>query len=252
MHDIQNLIAKMLRGDRRSLARLISLVENDAPVIIEIMELISSHLRHAFRIGITGLPGAGKSTLIEKLTKFIREDHLTVGIIAVDPSSVVTGGAVLGDRVRMQKHYLDEGVFIRSMATRGCYGGLSKAVENTVKLMDAFGKEIILIETTGVGQTETEIINIADSVVLLLMPGFGDSIQLMKAGLIEIADIIVINKADNEGADVLERQVRDELMYSSRREKSVLLTQANNNVGIKDLYQEVMKHRPNELTSRQS
>jgi LAO/AO transport system kinase len=228
------------------------LVEGDDPTVNEIMELVSTHLHNAFRIGITGLPGSGKSTLIEKLTTIIREEHLTVGIIAVDPSSILTGGAVMGDRVRMQKHYLDSGVFIRSMATRGCYGGLSKAVENTAKLMDVFGKEIILIETTGIGQTEAEIINIADSVVLLLMPGFGDSIQLMKSGLIEIADIIVINKADYEGADVLERQVRDELMYYSDREKSVIVTQAINDIGIHQLYQEIIKRRQKGLTSRPS
>ena len=234
----------MIKGDRASLARLISLIERESPEVPEIMELVTPHSQKSFRIGITGLAGAGKSTLIDKLVTLYRKNGSTVGVIAVDPSSPITGGAVLGDRIRMQQHYLDRDVFIRSMATRGCYGGLCKAIDNAVKLVEAYRRDILFIETTGVGQTETDISRLADTVVLILVPGFGDSIQLMKAGLIEIADIVVINKADREGADILANQVRDELSYSSKnKEQSVLLAEASNDIGIEDLYQEIEKRR---------
>ncbi|MBN1189629.1 MAG: methylmalonyl Co-A mutase-associated GTPase MeaB [Dehalococcoidales bacterium] len=234
----------MNKGDNSSLAQLISLIENEIPEVTEIMGLVSPPASKAHVIGITGLAGAGKSTLIDKLIACYRRQGLTIGVIAIDPSSAITGGAMLGDRIRMQQHYLDKGVFIRSMATRGYYGGLCRAIDNTVRLLEASGKNIILIETTGVGQTETDIIHVADTVVVVLVPGYGDSIQMMKAGLIEIADIIVINKADLEGADKLENQIRDELAYSSKRnEQSILMVQASNDIGIEELYQEIEKHR---------
>ena len=248
---IKELVDRMLKGDKASLAQLISLIERESPEVPDIMGLVSPFSLKAYRVGITGLAGAGKSTLVDKLTTFYRNQGCTVGIIAVDPSSVITGGAVLGDRIRMQQHYLDEGVFIRSMATRGCYGGLCKAVEDVVKLMNASGKDILIIETTGIGQTETDITRVADVVVMVLTPGFGDSIQLMKAGLIEIADIIVVNKADREGADILANEIRDELNYSTRKtDQSVIMVQASNDIGVAELFEEIEKRRKSKESAR--
>jgi LAO/AO transport system kinase len=238
------LFQKMLQGDQISLARLLSLVELEDPQVPALMELSASYAPRAYRIGITGLAGAGKSTLIDKLITIYRSHSEQVGVIAVDPSSLRSGGAVLGDRIRMQRHYLDNGVFIRSMATRGHYGGLSRAVKNAADLMAVSGKDIIFIETTGVGQTETEISGIGDLVVLLLMPGFGDSIQLMKAGLIEIADIIVVNKADLPGAEQLANEIRNELEYSRREAvPSVFMAQAAAGSGTLEIFNEIQKRR---------
>ena len=238
------LVMNMIKGDRASLARIISLIEMGNPEIPRIMDTISQYCHNSYRIGITGLPGAGKSTLIDRLITCYRKNDSTVGVIAVDPSSSITGGAILGDRIRMQQHYLDKGVFIRSMATRGFYGGLSEAVDNSVKLMEAFKKDIIFVETTGVGQTETDIIHIADLVVMVLVPGFGDSIQLMKAGLLEIADIIVVNKADREDTDIILNEIRNIHTYSQRKtEQTLITTAAADNMGITDLFAEIEKRR---------
>jgi LAO/AO transport system kinase len=181
---------------------------------------------------------------VDKLTKMARGKGLAVGIIAVDPSSPISGGAVLGDRIRMQQHYLDEGVFIRSMASRGSYGGLSRAVAPTVQILDAFGEDIIIIETIGVGQTELGIREVAHVVVLVLVPGYGDSIQLMKAGLLEVADIIVVNKADQGDAERLANELRTTLLPSTRGlERTIVTTQAINNIGIEELYRQIDKRR---------
>lgn len=239
---ITKLVASMLAGEENSLARLISLAENGSPDPPEIMEMLRPHLGKAYRVGVTGPPGAGKSTLIDKLTTVIRNKGLRLGIITVDPSSPTSGGTVLGDRIRLSQHYLDQGVFIRSMATRGSQGGLSKAVAPTASLLDAFGKDIIIIETTGVGQTDLAIKEIADMVVLVLIPGFGDAIQLMKAGLMEIADIIVLNKADLEGAERLVTELK--ATSSPDRwgfEQSIVATQAINGMGVEELYQAIEK-----------
>jgi len=249
---VTKLINRMLAGQKNSLAQLISLAENDSPDLPEIIKMLSPRLGKAYCVGVTGPPGGGKSTLVDKLTTTIRSKGLSVGIIAVDPSSPISGGAILGDRIRMDHHYLDEGVFIRSMATRGSHGGLSKAVAYTVNLLDAFGKDIIIVETVGVGQTELSIKQIADVLVLVLVPEFGDAIQVMKAGLIEVADIIVVNKADHHGAESLVNELRATLIPNRKEgEQLIVTTQAINDIGIEELYQAIDQHRKNrEFTER--
>jgi LAO/AO transport system kinase len=232
----------MLAGDQQSLARLITLVENGGSALSEIMEMLQHRPGRILRVGITGPPGSGKSTLIDKLVTRLRDSGLSVGVIAVDPSSPITGGAVLGDRIRMQRHYLDSGVFIRSMATRGSHGGLANAVNAVVKLLEAFGKNAVIIETVGVGQTELAISEIADTVVLVLVPECGDDIQALKAGILEIADIVVVNKADREGADRFVDVLRANLACGGgKAEPVVIAAQAINNIGIEELYQEIDK-----------
>jgi LAO/AO transport system kinase len=240
------LVERMLAGDVLSLARLITRVERDGADVPQIMKRIYPHLGKAYCIGITGPPGAGKSTVADRLTAIMRQRGLTVGIIAADPTSPFTGGAVLGDRIRMQQHYIDEGVFIRSMATRGSHGGLPRTTGGVIKLMSAFGKNFILVETVGIGQTELDIMQNVDTTVVVLVPEAGDSIQTMKAGLFEIADIFAVNKADRPGADNLVAELQ--MMLHLRSEESwwqipVLATEAVNNVGIEELYGQIEKHR---------
>ena len=194
------LIEKMRNGSEAALARLISLAERNDPKVPEIMQTIQPMLGNAYAIGITGPPGAGKSSLTNQLTQHLREQNFTVGIIAIDPSSPFTGGAVLGDRVRMEEHYLDPDVYIRSMASRGSHGGLARATKDAIKILDASGKDFILVETVGVGQTELDVMQTVDTVCVVLVPEGGDAIQMLKAGLMEIADIFVVNKADRDGA----------------------------------------------------
>jgi LAO/AO transport system kinase len=242
----------MLSGDRLALARLITRVENRMPGVAEIMRSIQPRLGRAHVLGVTGPPGAGKSTLVDRLTARLRAEGASVGVIAVDPSSPFTGGAVLGDRIRMQAHTLDPDVFIRSMATRGSLGGLAAATGDVIKLMDAFGFPWILIETVGVGQTELDIVRQADTTVVILVPESGDSVQAMKAGLMEVADIFVVNKADRDGAHALMAELRfsAHLHYSSsvsakdiEWEIPVLAAQATNDVGVVELMAEIKRHR---------
>jgi len=241
--DVDKLIAGAFSGDESSLGCLLTMVENDDASVSRILEVVSSKLGRAYRIGITGSPGSGKSTLIDKLVAAMRSKGLTVGVICVDPSSPITGGAVLGDRIRMEQHYSDDGVFIRSMASRGSYGGISKAVGAAVDIFDASGKDVVVIETVGIGQEGIDITKIVDTTLLVLAPGWGDSMQLMKAGVLEVADIIVINKADL-GADGLADSIREILALSTRKSAPpVIQTQAFNNIGIEDLCHELENRR---------
>jgi LAO/AO transport system kinase len=242
----------MLDGDRLALARLITRVENRSADVPAIMRAIHERTGRAYVLGITGPPGAGKSTLVDRITSLLRAEQQPVGVIAVDPSSPFTGGAVLGDRIRMQTHTLDPDVFIRSMATRGSLGGLARATGDVIKVMDAFGFPWILIETVGVGQTELDIIRQADTTVVALVPESGDSIQAMKAGLMEVADIFVVNKADRDGAHALMAELKFSvhLHYTSAAqprdvdwEVPVLAAQAVNDVGMDTLLQQIRRHR---------
>ncbi|MGH7354393.1 MAG: methylmalonyl Co-A mutase-associated GTPase MeaB [Candidatus Rokuibacteriota bacterium] len=251
-HDPLQLVERMLGGDRLALARLITLVENGAPAVPEIMKAVFPHARGAYVIGVTGPPGAGKSTVVDRLTARLRAEGAAVGIVAVDPSSPITGGAVLGDRIRMQAHTLDPGVFIRSMATRGSLGGLSRATGEASRLLAAAGYAWILIETVGVGQTELDIMQLADTTVVVLVPESGDAIQTMKAGLLEAADVFAVNKADRAGAPALMAELKfaAHLHYASATspkdidwEIPVLSLEAQNDVGIVELLAEIRRHR---------
>jgi LAO/AO transport system kinase len=249
---VTDLVGRMLAGDRLALARLITRVENRAGEVPEIIRAVHARTGRAYVVGVTGPPGAGKSTLVDRITSRLRADGAKVGIIAVDPSSPFTGGAVLGDRIRMQTHTLDPDVFIRSMATRGSLGGLARATGDVIKLMDAFGFNFIIIETVGVGQTELDIVKQADTTVVILVPESGDSIQVMKAGLLEVADIFVVNKADRDGAHALMAELRFSvhLHYTSGAaakdvdwEVPVLAAQAVNDVGVVDVVDAIKRHR---------
>jgi LAO/AO transport system kinase len=227
-HSIQNsgdaislLVCRMRGGDVRSLARAISFVENDSLQAAEVLSACFPHTGHALRIGITGHPGAGKSTLVDRLARHYRGLGATVGVIAVDPTSPFTGGAILGDRIRMQEGLHDPGLYVRSMATRGSLGGLARTTADVASVIEASGKEIILIETVGVGQDEVDIVRLADITLVVLVPGMGDDVQSIKAGIMEIADIFVINKADREGADRVEKEVRAMQSLATRYESRV-------------------------------
>jgi LAO/AO transport system kinase len=245
---MENLVGELLKGSVRALARFITLVENDDPRAMRFMGDIYPHTGKAHIVGITGSPGTGKSTLTDKITTVYREREQTVGIIAVDPSSPFTGGALLGDRIRMQRSSGDPQVFIRSMATRGNLGGLARATADAVKILDAFGKDWIIVETVGVGQDEVEIAKTADTTVVVLAPGLGDTIQTMKAGVMEIANIYVVNKADRLGADELVNEINGRLEQDSYFKKSpwlipILKTVAIENRGIEFLVNAIQEHR---------
>jgi len=212
----RSLAQRLLAGDKRALARAISLVEDDEPEGWQLVREIYPHTGRAAVVGFTGPPGVGKSTLMGALTKLERDRGRTIAILSIDPSSPFTKGALLGDRIRLSDHFLDPGVFIRSMANRGALGGLSEATLQAALLMDASGRDVVLLETVGVGQAEVDIIDHADTVVLVLMPGSGDSIQALKAGVMEIPDVIVVNKADHPLTDTMVREIKGVLALGPR------------------------------------
>lgn len=267
------LAKEVLQGNVRATARLIRDVEDELPSAIEELKILYPYTGKAYIIGITGSPGSGKSTLIDVLVDAFRKRGRTVGVIAIDPSSPFSGGAILGDRIRMQRHATDEGVFIRSLATRGWHGGLSKAAANVIRILDAMGRDVILVETVGAGQAEVDIINFAHTSIVMVVPGAGDWVQTLKAGILEIADIFVINKADKEGANELKVELQATLQMSaypspnlSLRERNkgapgnsknfrgeskvrvawkpkIFLTEAINNKGIDELVEGIYQHR---------
>ncbi len=240
------LVQQMLEGDRRALARLFTVLEQDADAVPALMRAAHSRIGTSYCIGVTGPPGAGKSTIVDGIVRIAREKGACVGVLAVDPTSPFTGGAVLGDRIRMQRHALDEGVFIRSLGTRGRQGGLSRTVAAAVKLLDASGRDLVIVETVGVGQNELDIMGVADSVVVVLTPESGDAVQAMKAGLTEIADLFVVNKSDREGAGRLVATMRSALEMAASDEAPrpvVLKTQADRGEGLSELYDAVLEHR---------
>jgi LAO/AO transport system kinase len=242
---MSDLAERLLNGDKRALARGISLVEDDDPAGWELVKAVYPHTGKAAVVGFTGPPGAGKSTLIGALIRVQRELDRDVAVLSIDPSSPFRGGALLGDRIRLTEHFLDPGVFIRSMATRGALGGLAEASLQAALLMDAAGKDDVFLETVGVGQAEVDVIDHADSVVLVLIPGSGDSIQALKAGVMEIPDIIVVNKCDHPLADTMVREIRGVLALAPQEgwRVPILKTEASRGEGVRELAEKLREHR---------
>ena len=248
-----SLSERVLQGDPRAVARAISLIEDESPHGAEVVRRVFAQTGRAYLIGITGAPGAGKSTLVDRLIGELRREGKTVGVVAVDPTSPFTGGAILGDRVRMQAHVSDAGVFIRSMATRGNLGGLARSTSDAALVLDASGKDLVLIETVGVGQDEVDIVRTADISIVVLVPGAGDEVQALKAGIMEIADIFVVNKADREGADRTIASVEAVLSLESygggRWRPPILKTEANTGKGVPELAAAIERFRAHTAAS---
>src|SRR3989440_7904925 len=243
--DADDIVARVRRGDPRAIGRAISAAENEAPGNETVLGTLFRHSGHAYVLGVTGSPGAGKSSLVDGLVRLLRARDLGVGVLAVDPSSPFTGGAILGDRIRMEAHAYDRGVFIRSMSARGHLGGLAEATNKAVHVLDAAGKDVVIVETVGVGQSELEIAGTADTTVVVLTPAAGDMVQMLKAGILEVGDIFVVNKADMEGADRLARDLRTMLNMGEHGAwiQPILKTQATAGTGIEQLWQEAERHR---------
>ncbi len=245
MYPVEELVQKMISGNRRALGKLITLIENDPSSSAVIVPKIHNLTGNAYIIGITGPPGSGKSSIVDKLIFNYRNEGKKVGVVTIDPTSPFTGGALLGDRIRMQRHYTDEKVFIRSMSTRGSLGGLSEATANVIKLFDAFGKDVIIIETVGTGQIEVDIIKVADTVVLVSVPGMGDDVQTIKAGIMEIGDIFSVNKAETDGVEKCISEIRMMLELSEKNEvwiPPIIKTYGNKENGADDLYKAINNH----------
>jgi LAO/AO transport system kinase len=242
---LADLVEGVRGGDRRALARAISLVEDGDPLAYELIRELYPDTGRGYAIGVTGPPGVGKSTLISALVRLVREEGRSVGVISVDPSSPFTKGALLGDRIRLADHFLDPEVFIRSMGTRGHLGGLAEATLQAALVLDAAGKELLFLETVGAGQSEVEVIGIADTVLLVLMPGSGDSIQALKAGIMEIPDVIAVNKRDHPAAKTMLNEVRSILALDTEREwkPPIVLTEAVQGEGVPELWEKIAEHR---------
>ena len=242
---VERLVEGVRQGDRRALARAITLIESSDPIAYELVRELYPETGKAYAVGVTGPPGVGKSSLISALVRHVRERDVTVGVISVDPSSPFTRGALLGDRIRLADHFLDPEVFIRSMGTRGHLGGLAEATLQAALLLDAAGKDLLFVETVGAGQSEVEIISIADTVLLVLMPGSGDSIQALKAGIMEIPDVIAVNKRDHPAAKTMVNEVRSILALDTEEgwQPPIVLTEAIKGEGIDELWSKIEEHR---------
>jgi LAO/AO transport system kinase len=243
--NIQAWTEQLRSGDIRALSRAISTVENRAPGWSELLKTLFPYSGKARVLGLTGPPGAGKSTLVDQLARFYRKNNRTVGIIAVDPTSPYTGGAILGDRIRMQEHFSDPGIYIRSMATRGSLGGLARTTADVATVLDAARRDLIMVETVGVGQDEVDIVRLADVTVVILVPGMGDDVQTIKAGIMEIADIFVINKSDRDGAENVEREIRSLQSLAMRSDgwtPPIVKTVASEGVGVQELAEAISNY----------
>ena len=242
---LESLVGGVRDGDRRALARAITLVENGDPLAYDLIRELYPETGDAYAIGVTGPPGVGKSSLISALVRLVRAEERSVGVISVDPSSPFTKGALLGDRIRLADHFLDPEVFIRSMGTRGHLGGIAEATLQAALVLDAAGKELVFLETVGAGQSEVEVITIADTVLLVLMPGSGDSIQALKAGIMEIPDVIAVNKRDHPAAKTMLNEVRSILALDTEREwkPPIVLTEAVTGEGVTELWEALVEHR---------
>ena len=241
----ERLLEGVRSGDRRALARAISLIEDSDPLAYDLVRELYPDTGQAYALGITGPPGVGKSSLISALVRHVRGDELTVGVISVDPSSPFSKGALLGDRIRLSDHFLDPGVFIRSMGTRGHLGGLAEATLQALLVLDAAGRDLVFLETVGTGQSEIEVIGVADTVVLVLMPGSGDSVQALKAGIMEIPDVIVVNKKDHPAAKTMLNEVRSILALDTESDwkPPIVLTEAVTGEGVSKLWEKIAEHR---------
>src|SRR5256714_4726886 len=241
----ETLAGGVRSGDKRALARAISLVENSDPLAYDVVRELYPQTGHAYAVGVTGPPGVGKSSLISALVRHVREQEVTIGVISVDPSSPFTQGALLGDRIRLADHFLDPGVFIRSMGTHGHLGGLAEATLQALLVLDASGKDLVFLETVGAGQSEVEVIGIADTVLLVLMPGSGDSVQALKAGIMEIPDVIAINKMDHPAAKTMLNEVRSILALDKTSEwkPPIVLTEATTGENVAELWEKIEAHR---------
>jgi len=242
-------VERVIAGDVRTVARLIRDIDDRVPEVREILKALYAHTGHAYVVGITGAPGVGKSTLVDQMVAHLRQAEKTVGVLAVDPTSPFSGGAILGDRIRMQRHSLDEGVFIRSLATRGHFGGLTQSTRSAIDILDAMGKDYILVETVGVGQDEVDVVKSAQTTIIVVIPGMGDDIQAIKAGILEVGDIFVINKADREGADKTLNELRQMIDMGQQKYKEgkwtppILKVEAVFDRGVAELLEVIEKHR---------